>query len=74
MGETPDEQTKGEGAHRSATARAEAVIDRLGERVGAFAAIAGFQIRRLAARAGEAAEDLWAEAQSVRRARGPQGE
>ncbi len=74
MSERPDEQAKDQGAHRSATERAEAVVDRLGERIGAFAFIAGFQIRRLAACTREEAEDLWAEAQSVRRARGSQGE
>ncbi len=74
MSERPDEQAKDQGAHRPATERAEAVVDLLGERIGAFAFIAGFQIRRLAARAREEAEDLWAEAQSVRRARGSQGE
>jgi len=70
----PDERAEGQGAHRSATERAEVLVDLLGQRVGVFASVAGFQILRLAARAREEAQDLWAEAQSVRRARGPQGE
>ena len=74
MSETPGGPIKDQGDRRSATERAEATVDRLGERIGVLAAIAGFQLRRLAARAREEAEDVWAEAQSVRRARGSRGE
>jgi len=52
---------------RPATARAEDAIDQAGERVGQFAALLGHRLQVLAARAREA-EDIWAEAQSLRHA------
>ena len=47
--------------------RAEELVDRIGENVGYYTALLGHQILRLAARAQEQAEDMWAEAQSIRR-------
>ncbi len=46
--------------------RAEEMVDRFGERLGAWAARVGQQLRVAAARAREEAEDIWAEAQSMR--------
>ena len=47
--------------------RAEALLDALGQRVGALSAYAVFVLRKYAARAREEAEDIWAEAQHLRR-------
>ena len=62
MREVPD-------AHvgRSAEARAEEVVDRMGRRLGQFASLAALRMLQAAARAREEAEDVWAEAQSIRR-------
>ena len=46
--------------------RAEVLVDQWGERVGRFLSSAGYQLRRAAARAREEAEDIWAEAQTIR--------
>ncbi|CAA9587019.1 MAG: hypothetical protein AVDCRST_MAG19-5007 [uncultured Thermomicrobiales bacterium] len=51
----------------AATERAEEMLDRAGERVGRFASLLGQRVRRAAALAREEAEDMWAEAQSMRR-------
>ncbi len=53
---------------RPATERAEELVDRVGESVGHFAALAGWRMLKAAAFVREEAEDVWAEAQSVRRA------
>jgi hypothetical protein len=47
--------------------RAEEVVDRLGQRAGEIGSQVGQCVLRLAARAREEAEDIWAEAQSMRR-------
>ena len=52
-----------------ATARAEELLDRMGESVGHLASLAGWRILKAAAFVREEAEDVWAEAQSVRHAR-----
>jgi pyruvate/2-oxoglutarate dehydrogenase complex dihydrolipoamide acyltransferase (E2) component len=44
------------------------LVDRLGESVGNFASLAGWRMLKVAAFVREEAEDVWAEAQSVRRA------
>ena len=49
-----------------ALARAEETMDRLGERLGVFAANLSHRLRKAAALAREEAEDVWAEAQDVR--------
>ena len=51
-----------------ATERAEELVDRMGESVGYLASLAGWRLLRAAAFVREGAEDVWAEAQSVRRA------
>ncbi len=54
-------------AEQAAMMRAEELVDRLGERVGYFASLLNQRARWAAARAREEAEDIWAEAQSIRR-------
>lgn len=51
---------------RSATERADELLDRTGQTVGAFASLAGYHVARIASFAREEVEDLWAEAQSLR--------
>ncbi len=48
-------------------ARADAALDRTGERIGGVLAFLSWQARRAVARTREEVEDIWAEAQSVRR-------
>ncbi len=67
MPEAGDERAHDGGETRSPTERAEELVDRLGGRLGLFAGLAALRMRLLAARAREEAEDLWAEAQSIRR-------
>ena len=50
-----------------AAQRAEEIVDGVGERVGFFASSMAQRIRVATARAREEAEDMWAEAQSIRR-------
>ena len=64
------EPGRDEGA-RPTMERAEEVVDRLGQRAGQIGLEVGQRLRRLAARAREEAEDIWAEAQSVRRREQP---
>jgi hypothetical protein len=47
--------------------RAEELVDRMGERVGQYATALGRGFLKLFARAREEAEDIWAEAQHIRR-------
>ena len=54
-------------SRRPATERAEELVDRVGESVGNFATLAGWRVLKVAAFVREEAEDVWAEAQSVRR-------
>ena len=51
---------------RPATERAEETLDQLGERLGVFAAALGLRLRKSVALAREEAEDILAEAQSLR--------
>lgn len=60
-----DEERK-EGSERSPTERAEELLDRAGQTAGFFAASLGWRATRLASRAREEAEDIWAEARNVR--------
>jgi alkylhydroperoxidase family enzyme len=46
--------------------RAEEVVDRLADNLGSYARWIGHHVLRLAARAREEAEDIWAEAESIR--------
>ncbi len=50
-----------------ATQRAERIVDDVADRVGRWTATAGHALLRWTARAREEAEDIWAEAQAVRR-------
>ena len=59
--------TQAEAQMRPATERAEETLDRVGERLGVFAATVGHRLRKAAALAREEAEDILAEAQSLRR-------
>jgi hypothetical protein len=54
------------GTQHSPVERAEVIVDRLGARLGEVAAVAGHELRRVAARAREETEDIWAEAKDVR--------
>ena len=47
--------------------RAEVLVDQMGARLGHFLSVAGYQVRKATARAREEAEDIWAEAQAIRR-------
>ena len=60
-------EDRGGRPRRPATERAEELVDRVGESVGNFASLAGWRILKVAAFVREEAEDVWAEAQSVRR-------
>ena len=51
--------------------RAEELVDRLGQRAGQMGSELSQRLLRLAARAREEAEDIWAEAQSMRRREQP---
>ncbi len=62
MRETQDERSE-----PAATQRAEEMLDRAGEQVGRFASLLSLRVRQVAALAREEAEDMWAEAQSMRR-------
>ena len=55
-------------APASATARADAMVDRAGAQLGTLTALVSHQLRRAAALAREEAEDVWAEAQQIRAA------
>ncbi len=50
-----------------AMARAEEMVDQMGERLGQFLSQAGRYAQKAMARAREEAEDIWAEAQEMRR-------
>ncbi len=49
------------------TQRAEEMVDRLADRLGHYAGVVGQKLSWLFARAREEAEDIWAEAQAIRR-------
>jgi len=61
-------EDQGNRSGRAATARAEELVDRMGEGVGHLASLAGWRLLKAAAFVREEAEDVWAEAQSVRQA------
>lgn len=62
----PKTVAQAEAQMRPATERAEETLDRVGERMGVFAAAVGHQFRKAVALTREEAEDIWAEAQSLR--------
>ena len=61
---------QGEGSRRPATERADELLNRAGWTVGLFASMIGVRLTRIAAFAREEAEDMWAEAQSMRQQSG----
>ncbi len=63
-------EDQGDRSSQAATARAEELVDRLGESVGHLASLAGWRLLKVAALAREEAEDVWAEAQSLRHRQG----
>ncbi|HEV2093187.1 MAG TPA: E3 binding domain-containing protein [Rubrobacter sp.] len=64
----PVNEDQGERPNPPATERAEELVDRMGEGIGYFASLTGLRLLKVAALAREEAEDMWAEAQSLRRA------
>ncbi|MFN2477474.1 MAG: hypothetical protein ABR526_14185 [Chthoniobacterales bacterium] len=68
--QAPSGQTATE-QHLTADARAEELVDRLGERVGHLFSQVSRRAEWAIARAREEAEDIWAEAQSIRRDKRP---
>ncbi len=71
---TPEQMAPPEGGpaltgeeEASAMERAEEMVDRIAEKVGQYTSIFGRQLLRLGARAREELEDMWAEAQEIRR-------
>ncbi len=62
-------ETRDEKPSRPAMERAEELVDGVGRRVGPVASLVGWRLLQVAALAREAAEDIWAEAQSAREER-----
>lgn len=52
---------------RSADERAAEIVDRMGQRLGYVASLLALRVLKAAALVREEAEDVWAEAQSIRR-------
>jgi hypothetical protein len=65
--EGPENRNKRNSAQDDTMRRAEELADRIGERVGHYASVASLGVMRFAARAREEMEDMWAEAQHIRR-------
>jgi hypothetical protein len=63
-------EDQGQGSKRSATERADEILNRAGWTAGLFASMIGMRLARIAAFAREEAEDMWAEAQNMRRQNG----
>ncbi len=66
MREAHDERSE-----RPAEERAEELVDRAGQTLAHWAGLAALRLLKAAALAREAAEDVWAEAQSIRRGERP---
>ena len=64
--EKSNAQTLAGGSTQPAAARAEELVDRVGERLGHVTARVGFEMQRFGARMREDAEDMWFEAQQIR--------
>ena len=58
---------RNDNAGRPAEARAEELLDRMGQRLGQLASLVALRLLKAAALVREEAEDVWAEAQSIRR-------
>ncbi len=65
-----DEEIRGPEPDRPATERAEELVDRMAWDVGYLASFVGLRLLKGASLAREEAEDIWAEAQSLRRREG----
>jgi len=61
-------QTEEQG--KPAKERAEVLVDRMGQRVSNWTSRTGFQVQRAVAFMREEVEDMWAEAQNIRRQKG----
>jgi len=66
-GESPDHATGAEDGEASTMDRAEEMVDHLAQKVAHYTSAFGRALLRLGARAREEAEDIWAEAQNIRR-------
>lgn len=66
---TRDEEARDPGSGRPAMERAEESVDRIARGAGYLASLVGLRILKGASLAREEAEDIWAEAQSMRRER-----
>jgi hypothetical protein len=64
---TPEDGAADGAEDRSRMDRAEEMVDRIAERVAQFTSVWGRKLLKLGARAREEAEDMWAEAQNIRR-------
>ena len=64
-----DEETRGPEPDRPATERAEELVDRAAQGAGYLVSLVGLRLLRGASLAREEAEDIWAEAQNLRRER-----
>lgn len=62
-------EDRGQGSKQPATERAEDLLNRVGWTTGLFASMLGMRLARVAAFAREEAEDMWAEAKSIRQQR-----
>lgn len=63
--EKPSTPASEEGVERITTARAEEAVDRMGEQIGHYTALASLLLQRTLARMREEAEDMWSEAQNI---------
>ena len=64
-----DEQARGPSSDRTTTERAEELVDRMAQGAGYLTSFVGLRILKGVSLALEEAEDIWAEAQSLRRER-----
>jgi hypothetical protein len=63
----PATTERAEEADRQATEKAEVLVDRMGERMNGIATLGNLYVLKAVAYLREEAEDIWAEAQSIRR-------
>ena len=72
--EVRDEEVRGPEPERPATERAEELVDRMAWGAGQLVSFVGLRLLKGASLAIEEAEDIWAEAQSLRRREGQDAE
>ena len=63
------EERRGEGSEHSATGRADELLNRLGQSAGVYGSLVSRRFSRVASFVREEAEDMWAEAKSIRQQR-----